>query len=129
MGRRSWSHSLTAPGVHRVVRGAAAGSMWPRDARPSSGGRRRALGFWCALAKVFPESGHQRDWVQRVANDLNCLPGSAQPAVRKPCAQIRHAKDHKHAEKAIKNFAPSTAPNPQGSREDHWLPNQGHLVS
>jgi putative transposase len=63
-----------------------------------------ALGFWGALAEVFPGTRHQRDWVHRVANVLDCLPKSAQPAARKALAQIRDAEDRQHAEKAIREF-------------------------
>jgi putative transposase len=64
-----------------------------------------ALGFWAALAEVFPETQQQRDWVHKVANTLDCLPTSAQPAARKALAQIRDAEDREHAEKAVKDFA------------------------
>jgi putative transposase len=64
-----------------------------------------ALGFWAALAEVFPETRHQRDWVHKVANVLDCLPKSAQPAARKALAQIRDAEDREHAEKAVREFA------------------------
>src|SRR5262249_36041099 len=63
------------------------------------------LGFWAALREVFPETKEQRDWVHKVANTLDCLPKSAQPAARKALAQIRDAEDRQHAEKAIKEFA------------------------
>ncbi len=64
-----------------------------------------ALGFWAALREVFPETKEQRDWVHKVANILDCLPKSAQPAARKALAQIRDAEDREHAEKAITGFA------------------------
>jgi transposase-like protein len=64
-----------------------------------------ALGFWAALREVFPETRQQRDWVHKVANTLDCLPKSAQPAARKALAQIRDAEDREHAEKAVKEFA------------------------
>jgi transposase-like protein len=64
-----------------------------------------ALGFWAALREVFPETKEQRDWVHKVANTLDCLPKSAQPAARKALAQIRDAEHREHAEKAIKEFA------------------------
>jgi transposase-like protein len=64
-----------------------------------------ALGFWGALAEVFPETRHQRDWVHKVANVLDCLPKSAQPAARKALAQIRDAEDRGHAEEAVREFA------------------------
>lgn len=37
-----------------------------------------ALGFWKALAEVFPETRHQRCWVHKTANVLDALPKSAQ---------------------------------------------------
>jgi putative transposase len=64
-----------------------------------------ALGFWGALAEVFPKTRHQRDWVHKVVNVLDCLPKSAQPAARKALAEIRDAEDRAHAEQAIKDFA------------------------
>jgi transposase-like protein len=66
-----------------------------------------ALGFWAALREVFPETKEQRDWVHKVANTLDCLPKSAQPAARKALAQIRDAEDRGYAEKAIAEFAAS----------------------
>ena len=63
-----------------------------------------ALGFWGALAEVFPATRHQRDWVHKVVNVLDCLPKSAQPAARKALAQIRDAEDREHAEQAIREF-------------------------
>ncbi len=41
-----------------------------------------ALGFWKALNKVFPETRHQRCWVQKTANVLDKLPKSVQPKVK-----------------------------------------------
>jgi putative transposase len=63
-----------------------------------------ALGFWGALAEVFPDTTHQRCWVHKVANVLNALPKSAQPAARAALAEIRDAEDREHAEKAIDQF-------------------------
>jgi transposase-like protein len=64
-----------------------------------------ALGFWAALAEVFPQARQGRDWVHKVVNVLDCLPKSAQPAARKALAQIRDAEDREHAEKAVRDFA------------------------
>jgi putative transposase len=64
-----------------------------------------ALGFWTALREVFPETREQRDWVHKVANVLDALPKSAQPAARRALAEIRDAEDRGHAETAIKAFA------------------------
>ena len=63
-----------------------------------------ALGFWAALREVFPATREQRCWVHKVANVLNALPKSAQPAARRALADIRDAEDRGHAEVAIRGF-------------------------
>ena len=63
-----------------------------------------ALGFWAALADVFPETRTQRCWVHKAANVLNALPKSAQPAARRALAEIRDAEDRDHALEAITAF-------------------------
>lgn len=64
-----------------------------------------ALGFWGALADVFPETRTQRCWVHKAANVLNALPKSAQPTAKKMLAEIREAEDRDHAQTAAKAFA------------------------
>jgi transposase-like protein len=64
-----------------------------------------ALGFWSALRDVFADTRAQRCWVHVVANVLNALPKSAQPAARRALAEIRDAEDRSHAEAAITVFA------------------------
>jgi transposase-like protein len=63
-----------------------------------------ALGFWGALSDVFPETTHQRCWVHKMANCMNALPKSAQPAARAALCEVRDAEDRKHAEGALKRF-------------------------
>ena len=63
-----------------------------------------ALGFWGALADVFPDTVHQRCWVHKGKNILNALPKSAQPAAKKALAEIRDAEDRDHAEAALDRF-------------------------
>jgi len=63
-----------------------------------------ALGFWGALSEVFPDTVHQRCWVHKVANVMNALPKSAQPAARAALAEIRDAEDRDHAEAALDRF-------------------------
>jgi transposase-like protein len=41
-----------------------------------------SLGFWCALAKVFPQTRHQRCWVHKTINVLDKLPKNQQPAAK-----------------------------------------------
>ena len=63
-----------------------------------------ALGFWKALAEVFPDTRHQRCWVHKTANVANALPKSAQPGAKKAMQEIYNAEDREHAVKAITAF-------------------------
>ncbi|MFJ8787363.1 IS256 family transposase [Streptomyces sp. NPDC102476] len=63
-----------------------------------------ALGFWKALAEVFPEARHQRCWVHKTANVLNALPKSSQPGARKALQDIYNAEDREHAVTAVATF-------------------------
>jgi putative transposase len=63
-----------------------------------------ALGFWTAVADVFPETRHQRDWVHKTMNVLNCLPAAVQPGAKKAIFQITNAENKAAAEKAIRAF-------------------------
>jgi putative transposase len=63
-----------------------------------------ALGFWGAISEVFPETLHQRCWVHKMANVMNALPKSAQPAARAALCEVRDAEDRAHAEKALDAF-------------------------
>ncbi|MEV8626471.1 IS256 family transposase [Streptomyces sp. NPDC051079] len=63
-----------------------------------------ALGFWKALAEVFPETRHQRCWVHKIANALDSLPKSAQPGAKKALQEIYNAEDRDHALVAVAAF-------------------------
>jgi len=63
-----------------------------------------ALGFWGALSDVFPETTHARCWVHKLANVMNALPKSAQPAARAALKEVRDAEDREHAEVALDEF-------------------------
>jgi transposase-like protein len=63
-----------------------------------------ALGFWGALAEVFPETRTQRCWFHKIANVLGALPKSAHPGAKKALAEIWNAEDKDHAMKAVKAF-------------------------
>jgi putative transposase len=63
-----------------------------------------ALGFWGALSEVFPDTTHQRCWVHKMANCMNALPKSTQPAARAALGEVRDAEDKKHAQAALKRF-------------------------
>lgn len=50
-----------------------------------------ALGFWKALAKIYPDTRAQRCWVHKSANVLNKLPKSVQPKVKASLHEIWNA--------------------------------------
>ncbi|MFD7958166.1 IS256 family transposase [Streptomyces ardesiacus] len=64
-----------------------------------------ALGFWKALAEVFPDTREQRCWVHKTANVLDSMPKSAQPGAKKAIQDIYNAEDRDHAAAAITTFA------------------------
>ena len=64
-----------------------------------------ALGFWKALAEVFPATREQRCWVHKTANALDAIPKSAQPGAKKAIQDIYNAEDKQHAQAAIKTFS------------------------
>ena len=63
-----------------------------------------ALGFWGALAEVFPQAKAQRCWFHKIANVLGALPKSAHPGAKKHLAEIWNAEDKRHALAAVKEF-------------------------
>jgi transposase-like protein len=63
-----------------------------------------ALGFWGALSDMFPETTHARCWVHKLANVMNALPKSVQPAARAALKEVRDAQDREHAEIALDAF-------------------------
>ena len=63
------------------------------------------LGFWKALAEVFPDTREQRCWVHKSANVLDAMPKSAQPGAKKAIQDIYNAEDKQQAQGAIKTFA------------------------
>lgn len=64
-----------------------------------------ALGFWAAIAKVFPKTRRQRCWVHKVANILSKLPRHCHGAARAALEAIWNAGTRKEAEKALEAFA------------------------
>ena len=50
-----------------------------------------AMGFWTALDKAFPSTKHQRCWVHKVKNVLNCFPKQMAAAVKSDLDDIQHA--------------------------------------
>ena len=64
-----------------------------------------AMGFWNALDKAFPGTGHQRCRVHQVTNVLNCFPGQMASAVKSDPDDIQHAGTRKEADAALAVFS------------------------
>jgi len=69
-----------------------------------------ALGFWKALAKLYPDTAHQRCWVHKTANVLEKLPKSVQPKIKAAMHEIWMAETREDAHTAfdqtLKRFEP-----------------------
>ena len=63
-----------------------------------------ALGFWKALAEVWPKTREQRCWVHKTANVLNKLPKSQQRRAKRALQDIWMAETRKDAEAAFDAF-------------------------
>jgi transposase-like protein len=63
-----------------------------------------SLGFWLALAKVFPSTKQQRCWVHKTANVLDKLPKGQQPAAKAMLHEIWMAATREDATKAFDRF-------------------------
>ncbi len=63
-----------------------------------------ALGFWKALAKVFPTTREQRCWVHKTANVLDQLPKRLQPRAKEQLHAIWMASTRADAEQAFDLF-------------------------
>ena len=66
-----------------------------------------ALGFWKAVAEVFPKTRWQRCWVHKTANILNKLPKRAQPKAKKKIHEIWMAENKEDAEAEFDLFVKS----------------------
>jgi putative transposase len=56
------------------------------------------LGFWGALASVYPEALEQRCWNHKIINVLDKLPRKAQPQAKRQLTDIAYAESHPEAE-------------------------------
>ena len=63
-----------------------------------------SLGFWCALAKLFPSTRHQRCWVHKTMNVLDKLPKNQQPAAKAMLHEIWMSATREDATKAFDRF-------------------------
>ncbi len=59
------------------------------------------MGFWKALAKVFPDTRHQRYLVHKTANVLAARPKSVQPKVKSELGKIWLSGGRDSANKAF----------------------------
>lgn len=97
-----------------------------------------ALGFWNAVAKVWPTTQHQRCWVHKAANILNKVPKSMQPKIKSSLQDIWMAVSKEPTLKAYdlfdKNYGIKYSKATDGLRKDkeemlafydfpaeHWL--------
>jgi transposase-like protein len=63
-----------------------------------------AMGFWAALAEVYPKTAVQRCWVHKTANVLDKLPKRIQPQAKGHLHEIWQADTRHHAEQAFDRF-------------------------
>nr|PZN72409.1 MAG: IS256 family transposase [Pseudomonadota bacterium] len=63
-----------------------------------------AMGFWAALAEVFPTTRAQRCWVHKTVNILDKLPKAQQPEAKSALHEIWQADSRRNAEKAFNRF-------------------------
>ena len=63
-----------------------------------------SLGFWLAMAKVFPSTRQQRCWVHKTANVLDKLPKSQQKAAKEHLHEIWMSATKEDATKAFDRF-------------------------
>ena len=60
-----------------------------------------SLGFWNALARVYPKTRHQRCWVHKTANVLSKMPKKLQPKAKAALHDIWMAETKENANQAF----------------------------
>lgn len=63
-----------------------------------------AMGFWSALDEVYADTRHQRCWMHKTMNVLNCVPKSIQPKIKQGLHEIWQAETRDDAHKAFDLF-------------------------
>lgn len=63
-----------------------------------------ALGFWKAMAEVYPETRRQNCWVHKIANVLDKLPKRLQAKAKSQLHEMMNAPTRAEAEKQKKRF-------------------------
>lgn len=69
-----------------------------------------ALGFWKAVAEVWPETKEQRCWFHRLGNVLDKLPKRLQAKAKRALDEIIKSSTRADAEKAIETFVAEYEP-------------------
>jgi len=69
-----------------------------------------ALGFWAALEEVYGSTRHQRCWMHKTVNILNCLPKSGQAKAKQALHSIWQAETKAEADKAFDLFIKTYEP-------------------
>lgn len=69
-----------------------------------------AMGFWSALDEIYPDSRHQRCWMHKTMNVLNCLPKSLQAKAKQSLHDIWQAPTRSDAETAFETFIQTYEP-------------------
>jgi putative transposase len=69
-----------------------------------------ALGFWAALAQVYPQTAHQRCWVHKLRNVLDKLPDRLQERAKELLHQAMYADSKQEAAAAKEAFRAEFAP-------------------
>ena len=69
-----------------------------------------AMGFWSALDEIYPDTRHQRCWMHKSMNVLNCLPKSLQPKAKQSLQDIWQAPTKAQAESAFTTFIQTYEP-------------------
>ena len=87
-----------------------------------------ALGFWNALAEVYPKTERQQCWVHKIANVLDKLPKRLQARAKMQLHEILNAPTEEAAEEEKERFVEEYGakyPKAAHSLEKDWL----HLVT
>lgn len=66
-----------------------------------------AMGFWSALDECYPDTRHQRCWVHKMANVLNCLPKNLHGKAKQDMHDIWQADTRENALSAYNLFIES----------------------
>jgi putative transposase len=77
------------------------------DLDPSLATGDGSLGFWAALAEIYPDTKRQRCWVHKTANILDKMPKSIQPKAKSIIHEMYMASTKEKADSAYDHFIKS----------------------